>query len=348
MTAMAASRSPATSIPVRGGGPRYGASEALLALALRLQGSSTGLTFGEIAEFLKEMGRPHGRRTIERMRDALERLCPDFGPIDPQERPLRFRIGGRGPAMASLVPIEAKDIVALGTAARTLERENQIDHARTLDRIALLLMSQMDAGRKRRLEPDIELLSQAEGIALRPGPRVIVPPERLNDIRAAILGFRRLRLRYKSRGTGLSSTQIVEPYAMVYGHRPYLLAWNTELRKYSYWALTGIQSLELLDATFKRRKFLLRKYLERSFGVFQEKPFKVVWRFDADVADEAAQFQFHPTQKMKRLKDGRLEVRFTAGGRREMEWHLATWGDGVEAVNGYLTSSDRNRRNIKR
>ncbi len=311
---------------------RYGASEAFLALALRLQGSAMGLTFDEISEFLKDMGRPHGRRTVERMRDVMERLCPDFECVNPTERPLRFRIAGRAANFSSLMPVEAKDIAALRTAARTLERENQIEHARTLERISLLLMSQLDNAKKRKLEPDIELLAQAEGIALRPGPRVVVPPERLATIREAILANRRLRIRYKARGTGLTSTQRLDPYALVYGHRPYLLAWNPELRKYSYWALTGIHSIEMMNESFRRRKFSLQKYLERSFGVFQERPVSVVWRFDKEVADEANQFVFHPTQKKKRLRDGRLEVTFRAGGRREMEWHLMTWGNNVEDV----------------
>ena len=313
---------------------RYGASEALLALALRLQGSAMGLTFDEIAEFLKDMGRPHGRRTVERMRDAMERLCPDFECVNPTERPLRFRIAGRTANFSTLIPVEAKDIAALKTAARTLDRENQIEHARTIERISLLLMSQLDNARKRKLEPDIELLAQAEGIALRPGPRVVIPPERLATIREAILSNRRLRILYKARGTGLTSKQRLDPYALVYGHRPYLLAWNQELQKYSYWALTSIQSIEAMNETFRRRKFVLREYLERSFGVFQEKPFSVVWRFDKEVADEADQFIFHPSQKKKYLKDGRLEVRFRAGGRREMEWHLTTWGGTVQATSG--------------
>ncbi|MFC3119550.1 hypothetical protein ACFOHS_19975 [Jhaorihella thermophila] len=32
------------------------------------------------------------------------------------------------------------------------------------------------------------------------------------------------------------------------------------------------------------------------------------------------------------LEDGRLEVRFHAGGWLEMAWHLYQWGDSVEVV----------------
>jgi predicted DNA-binding transcriptional regulator YafY len=76
----------------------------------------------------------------------------------------------------------------------------------------------------------------------------------------------------------------------------------------------------------------LQTYAERSFGVFQEKPFEVVWRFDKEVADEAKEFLFHPTQKLQPQKDGSLIVRFKAGGALEMAWELCRWNDHVEVL----------------
>lgn len=53
------------------------------------------------------------------------------------------------------------------------------------------------------------------------------------------------------------------------------------------------------------------------------------WLFDAEVAKKAEQYIFHPKQKMYKNKDGSLTVKFTAGGRVEMDWHLYTWGEHV-------------------
>jgi predicted DNA-binding transcriptional regulator YafY len=311
----------------RPAGPRYGRGESLLALAIALQGSRAGLTLADMAALLKERENPHGRRTVERMRDAIERLCPGFECVNPTERPLRYRIDApSGISIAHLNQVDAKDLAGLDTAARLLDQSNLREQADTVRRVAAALKAMLPTAQRRRVEPDLELLMQAEGIALRPGPRVVIPPEKMRIFRDAILGCRRLKIVYKARGTKLESRQVVEPYAIVYGQRPYLLAINVGLGKLSYWSLTNVLAVEPLDRTFRRRKsFSLQKYLERSFGVFQEKPSKVVWRFDKEVADEAAQFAFHPTQKMRRLKDGRLEVRFKAGGRQEMAWHLATW-----------------------
>jgi hypothetical protein len=41
------------------------------------------------------------------------------------------------------------------------------------------------------------------------------------------------------------------------------------------------------------RRFSLREYAERSFGVFQEKPLDVVWKFSPKVAPDAREFLFH-------------------------------------------------------
>jgi hypothetical protein len=58
----------------------------------------------------------------------------------------------------------------------------------------------------------------------------------------------------------------------------------------------------------------------------------VVWKFSPNVAADAREFLFHPTQVMKEEEDGSLIVRFHAGGLLEMAWHLFTWGDGVRVI----------------
>ena len=81
-----------------------------------------------------------------------------------------------------------------------------------------------------------------------------------------------------------------------------------------------------------KQDFSISKYAERSFGVFQEKPVDVVWKFTPKAAGDASEFLFHPNQETERLKDGSLIVRFRAGGLLEMSWHLFTWGNEVEII----------------
>jgi predicted DNA-binding transcriptional regulator YafY len=114
------------------------------------------------------------------------------------------------------------------------------------------------------------------------------------------------------------------------------VAWSEseQARDFRSFALPNIERVELLDKTFTRkRSFSLQAYAERSFGVFQEEPFEVVWRFTAERRRPTPrQFLFHPTQVFEDQPDGSLIVRFRAGGALEMSWHLFTWGPDVEVV----------------
>ena len=125
------------------------------------------------------------------------------------------------------------------------------------------------------------------------------------------------------------------PYGFLYGNRHYLVAWSEseEARDFRSFALSNIERVEFLDRAFARKRhFSLREYAERSFGVFQEEPVDVVWKFAPEAAADAREYVFHPTQVMEDQPDGSLVVRFRAGGMREMCWHLFTWGDAVEVV----------------
>ena len=127
----------------------------------------------------------------------------------------------------------------------------------------------------------------------------------------------------------------MHPYGFLYGNSHYLVAWSEseEARDFRSFALSNIELVELLDRAFIRgRRFSLREYGERSFGVFQEKPVDVVWKFSPKAAPDAREFLFHPTQVIEEQPDGSLIVRFRAGGLQEMAWHLVTWGDQVNVI----------------
>jgi len=99
------------------------------------------------------------------------------------------------------------------------------------------------------------------------------------------------------------------------------------------YAMTNMSDLTVTLSKFRRRKgFDLANFAARSFGVFQEEPFDVVWRFAERRAVDALQHHFHPTQQKRTLDDGSVEVSFTAGGILEMCWHLFTWGEDVEVI----------------
>ncbi|MBR0820255.1 YafY family protein [Bradyrhizobium liaoningense] len=307
---------------------RYEKLEALLRVALDMRGSAEGISLDDIQ-------RSYGisRRTAERMRDAIERVFPQMEQANPGEVPKRWRI--RSGPIANLAGISSEELAALSTAAQIAKRDNIADLPARLETLAAKLKSLVRPEVARRIGPDLEALTEAEGIALRPGPRLTIPNALLEDLRHAILACRKIRLHYRARGTGKLSRQLVCPYGFLYGNRHYLVAYSPSegISDYRLFALANIEKVEVQEAPFRRRKdFSLQGFAERSFGVFQEDPLDVVWRFTPQAAPDARQFLFHPSQIVEDEPDGSLVVRFRAGGALEMCWHLFTWGDQVEVV----------------
>jgi len=308
---------------------RHDKAELLLRLALDLQGTAEGLALEDIRTRYSDV--PLSRRTAERLRDAVERLMPQMEQANPGEVPKRWRI--RGGSVNGLAQISAEELVSLQTAASSLRKRNMAAPAKALLDLHLKLTALLKPETQRRLAPDVELLAAADGIGMHPGPRVIVPDDVLKTLRQAMLASHRIKLHYRARNTGALSHQLVAPYGFLYGQRPYLVAYSFGMDDYRLWSLGNIERVEDVGKPFKRdTTFNLADYATNSFGVFQEKPVNIVWRFKKKAAAEARHFLFHPSQTTEEQKDGSLIVRFRSGGLLEMCWHLFIWGNEVEIL----------------
>lgn len=310
---------------------RYEKAEIVLRIALDMQASVLGISLEQIANNYSDT--PLSRRTAERLRDAIERLFPQLELANPGEIPKRWRLPGG--AVNALADLTANELADLGTAISLLRRDNmdaQADNAeRGLAKIRALVKRPVMV----RIEPDLEALTEAEGLAMHPGPRPKIDTTTVGMLREAIIARRRVRLHYLYRGSGKRSYQVVHPYGFLYGNRHYLVAWSEskQVRDFRNFALSNIERAEMIDGSFARDpSFSLQKYAQRSFGVYQEEPVDVVWKFSAKAAADARDYLFHPTQAFDPQPDGSLIVRFHAGGLREMAWHLITWGDEVTVL----------------
>ena len=307
---------------------RYARTSDLITLALRMQGSAEGLSLADImAQF------EVSRSTAERMRNALRDALPQ---IEEQGEPggeKRWRLPGR--CLGGMTQPTAEDITTLHRARELAAREGDKATATGLEGLADRLQAAMPAPARTRLAPDIAALLEADGVALRPGPRERIAPEILNTLRDAILAGVWVNVDHRARASGkLSSDVWLGPLAMLMGEgRQYLVAWSEYQDDVRLFALAGFERIELSDEVFERPvDFDLQAYLNSAFGVFHEDVQDVVWRFAPEAAAEARQFLFHPSQEMQEEPDGSLTVRFRAGGLLEMCWHLFRWGDQVEAL----------------
>ena len=303
---------------------RYERLKDIVTLAIRMQGLRGGVTLDEIqTEFAV------GRRTAERMRDAVEWA---FGPLeiaDSGDNKRHWRL--RSDALRRLAPLSAEELAELESAAESLERTGFEARAAALRELDTKLRAVQRTDSLARIEADIEALVQAEGLAMRPGPRPSLDRDLLARLREAITTCRIVEVRYLSQSTGRHSRQRIEPYGLLYGNRAFLVGrtvWKNKNMR--LWRLANMSAAQVTGENFIRNPdFDLEAYARRSFGTFQEEPVDVVLRFSAEAKRDATAFLFHPSQTVEENADGTLTVRFTAGGIDEMCWHLATWGESV-------------------
>jgi len=87
-------------------------------------------------------------------------------------------------------------------------------------------------------------------------------------------------------------------------------------------------------ARFQRpADFSISKHLSESFGVFKGKAqHRVRVRFDAFAARPVSERRWHPSQKIKHLADGEIELGMTLGSLEEIERWVLSWGEHVRVL----------------
>ena len=305
---------------------RYERLTDIVNLAIRLQGARGGLTMDDI---VAEFG--VSRRTAERMRHAVEAAFGPLQSVETGDKRTHWRL--QSTPLRALVRITPEELAELESAASRLERAGLAERAGILRELVAKLLALRRMFNEQAFGDELEALMQAEGSAMRPGPRPHIEPGLLPLLRDAIKASRRVEFNYAARSSGRRSHQLVEPYGVLYGNRAYLVGradWSEEPR---LWSLANVSKARITDETFEcDADFDLQEYAERSFGAFQEPPVDVVLRFDPGAAHDAATFLFHPSQTLAENDEGSLTVRFRAGGLSEMCWHLFTWGTSVTVV----------------
>ena len=301
----------------------YDRAMDIVRLAIRLQGTASGLTLDDIQREFEI-----SRRTAERLRSAVEDL---FGPLETVpmgEAKRHCRL--RAPNVRRLVSLSADELVELLAAATALERAGLQERAVMLRRLDDKLRAVLESEALNAIGPELQELTEAEGLAMRPGPQPRLEDGLLARLRQAIKTGTVVAFDYASRSTGQRTRRRAEPYGLIYGNRAFLVGRAAGEAEMRLWRLARVSGAEVTGEPFTRDPaFDLQCFARRSFGTFQEQPVEVILRFDARVAADVAEFLFHPEQTVEQNDDGSTTVRFTAGGVDEMCWHLVTWGTAV-------------------
>lgn len=303
---------------------RHDKAAMVLELARAMASSSEGLTINEMASLLNV-----GRRTAERMRDAVLMLYPQADEIsDPPTK--RWRIRG-GLSSFEQAPT-TEEMLELTKAAKALHASGESGRAEKLERLERKILSATRSTALNKMAPDLEALVRAETIAVQAGPRPAADEGVLATIRGAILAERPLSFIY-SKPSGDARSRTVTPCGLMFGRANYLVAKDETKAHVQTFRLDRMSSVSEGEGMARPpADFDLGVFASQSFGIYQDQIEDVVLHIAADAASEARGWRWHPTQSIEDQDDGSVVVRFRASGMRELAWHLFSWSGAVRIV----------------
>lgn len=290
--------------------PRYSRVSDILDLAIYMASKVQGVTLADIAERYNV-----SRRTAERMRDSLTNIFPQVDEIETDD--IQKHWGFINYSINPLISFSPKEVANLEQyQRRTTNKELKEELGKTIEKIKAFSKKQIDS-----IEDNIELIMRTEGYAIRQMPQYKINLQTLDVIRNSIRTNKMVESIYHDK------KRLIEPLGMIYGDKIYLVA--REKAKgdgiYNY-LLHKFTDLKYTEKTFNKGDFNLQEYTKLSFGVYHGEILNVKLLFDKTMAQEAAQYNFHPTQKGKLNDDGTYTVTFKASGDKEIMWHVFKWG----------------------
>jgi len=295
--------------------PRYSRVTDIIELIILMQSKVAGVSLNDIQEEFDV-----SRRTAERMRDSVLNLLPQVGEIPTDSRVKRW--GFINYSMNELVSFSKDEIATLEKLKQNCDKISKKDLSTITNKIKTLNQKKLNT-----LEQEIEFILNCEGYAVKQSPNYKIDLDSISTIREAIRGSFKLSGKYNDKD------KILSPLGLLFGEKIYLVAIedNKGGEPFTY-LLHRFQNLKLTNKKFDSKGFDLREFAKKSFSVFQGEIYNVKLNFDATAAEDASNYNFHPTQKGKWEKDGSYTVTFKASGDKHIIWNLFKWGDTVKII----------------
>ena len=299
---------------------RLNKANEIIELAMMFQNSYCGLCIDDIKEHFE-----CSRRSAERMKALLFDLFPEkIEDVQTNDKKKRWRfIKG---TMNSLISFSADDFANLEYLKGLSTDENK---QKELDELIAKIKALTPQKNLQTLDTDVSAILESEGFAIRQYSRIKADKLTLEKIRTALLSFKKIKFSYPIKDKTKEIT--LNPYGVIISDKYYLVGFNEYVSDLRLYKIDKIEQLEILEEYFEKdEKFSLSDYCKNSFGVYQEEPIDITLEFDKAVADDVLNYHFHPTQKMKKLDNGNMQVKFKSGGTYAICQELFKWGTNVK------------------
>ena len=200
---------------------------------------------------------------------------------------------------------------------------------RTIDELIAKIKALTPQKNLQSLDTDVSAIMESEGFAVRQYSGVNIKPDMLEQLRTSMLAFKKIQFDYPIKEELKIIT--LNPYGLIIADKYYLVGFNEYVNSLRQYRVDKITNLTILDEYFEKdENFSLSEFCNNSFSVYQEEPLNITLEFDKSVADDVLNYHFHPTQKMKTLESGNVQVKFTSGGTYAICQELFKWGCSVQ------------------
>lgn len=170
-----------------------------------------------------------------------------------------------------------------------------------------------------------------------------------NTLSNAVLKQQAVEFDYRKPGETKKSRRRVHPYHLANRENSwYLVGFDREREGLRTFALPRIIDVDVTKETFTRPDdFSPEKFFASALGVLGGSGnYRVVIRFTPAVAERVREREWHESQEMRDLPDGRLELHLHLGALMEIEQWVLGWGAAAEVV-APVELQDNIRRTVR-
>lgn len=192
------------------------------------------------------------------------------------------------------------------------------------------LSRKIEAGLPSKTANKIEQMVQVFLPVQRPQRSYAKQRKILAELQKALLLQRKVKITHRAQSYPKPVVHHVEPYGLqLFDYGLYLVGYSDRAKDFRRFAVERIQkaTVDMSAEPFTiRPEYAARARSRKAFGLIEGDVMAVRVQFSREVADYFKERQWHPTQKVKTLRNGDAIVSFQAGGLEEIVSWVLSWG----------------------
>ena len=279
---------------------------------------------------IKELAQDFSISSRQVRRD-LEEIEAEGHPLtssnDPGEKTWQLPLGYKGLPPVTLTRYE---LMSLQMARANLSHLKSTPFMEDLDAVIAKVAASLPAKTANHMDRIVQVFTP-----LQRGTRSYAEKNDLvRQLRKALLLQLTVELTYKKPYANKASVYCVDPYALVlYEQGLYMAGYSHRPRAERHFAVDRMKQVTLTEERFEiPASYSTAARYANQFGLIDESPQEVKIWFSPDVAHLMIERQWHPTQRIKKLKNGSVEVTLHAGGLDEIAWWVLSWGKEAKVL----------------